>query len=149
MVGLGPMQVAARESQPSRLVVKLEQGEAALKEQRFADARRHFRQALEVEPDCATAYHGLGLALAGLKDYREAALAFQQAVRLSPPGGRPFSTSGWPATSWGSGGLPRRRGKRPGHWSRRALRSSITWVWWRAGRGATRQPGRPLSTPWP
>jgi S1-C subfamily serine protease len=53
-------------------------------EGRIEEAVRAYRQAIDADPDSAAAYNGLGVAYAGLKQYREAAAAYQQSIKLDP-----------------------------------------------------------------
>jgi tetratricopeptide (TPR) repeat protein len=44
----------------------------------------HFRKAIELQPDCATAYYNLGLWLVRIHDDAAASEAFRQAIRIQP-----------------------------------------------------------------
>jgi Flp pilus assembly protein TadD len=59
-------------------------------QQRFAEAAGHFLRAIELKPDHADAYNGLGYVLAGQGRLEEAAQAFARVVQLNPsnPAGR-------------------------------------------------------------
>ncbi len=63
----------------------VEQGEAAMKAGRAADAVVSFRQALEVHEACLPARYGLGSALLATKDTAGAILAFREVVRATGP----------------------------------------------------------------
>jgi tetratricopeptide (TPR) repeat protein len=55
-----------------------------IRQDRLADAERHFRAALALLPDYSEAQSGLGAVLARQGRYREAIAAYQEAVRLTP-----------------------------------------------------------------
>ena len=59
-------------------------GQALLKQQRFADAREKFREALRVNPDYAPARAGLGETLFNLERHEEALQELERAVTLQP-----------------------------------------------------------------
>lgn len=63
----------------------VEQGHAALKDSRAADAVVSFRQALEAEEGCVPARYGLGVALLATDDPQGAIVAFRQVVRATGP----------------------------------------------------------------
>ncbi len=50
----------------------------------WEDAKRYYERAIEIMPDSATSYHGLGLALEGLKQDLPAIRAWIQVAQLDP-----------------------------------------------------------------
>ena len=61
-----------------------QQGNAAQKAGNFAEAERIFRRAIELDPNYALAYNGLGTALGDQKKLDEAIAAFRKALELDP-----------------------------------------------------------------
>ena len=72
------------EQQAGELKLILQRADAALHNQKTAEAEKAYRRALKLKPDSPEAHYGLGLALARQGRYQEALGAFDQAVRLSP-----------------------------------------------------------------
>jgi tetratricopeptide (TPR) repeat protein len=62
----------------------LKEGNALYGLKRYEEALAAFEQAIRLDPNDASTYHGKGIALGGLKRYEEALAAFEQAIRLDP-----------------------------------------------------------------
>ena len=69
----------------------MEEGEQALRQSRWTDAERFFREALQLAPEHAAVHYRLGQALLGLHRTQEAREHFQRACDLD---GLPFRTDG-------------------------------------------------------
>jgi Flp pilus assembly protein TadD len=62
----------------------LQEGAAALREKRFADAAQAFRKAVESEPGSSAAWLNQGVALEGLGDAAGAERSYRKAIELEP-----------------------------------------------------------------
>ncbi|MFT4256729.1 MAG: tetratricopeptide repeat protein [Pseudoxanthomonas sp.] len=69
---------------PESAQTKLQQGLVALQMRDHALAREACERATRLQPDAATAWHGLGNALRALDDLESAAAAFRKATALAP-----------------------------------------------------------------
>ena len=59
-------------------------GELARQAQELPDAVKHFSKAVELEPNFADAYLGLGMTLLSQKEYAQAVAPLEKAVKLQP-----------------------------------------------------------------
>jgi tetratricopeptide (TPR) repeat protein len=55
-----------------------------LKLGQYREAVQAFQQAIQIRPDDALAYFGLGMAYSSFAQYRQAIAAFQEALRIKP-----------------------------------------------------------------
>jgi Flp pilus assembly protein TadD len=69
------------EEQVDRL---LADGQAALQEERFDDARLAYNEVLSASPDNATAHHGLAMAADLTEQWADAEYHYRQALRIRP-----------------------------------------------------------------
>ena len=74
---------ATPESNHARAQALIESGNAAFRAGDFAAAAKRFASAVEVNPDDAAAYYGLGMALAKLGRDDDARVAYAKARELS------------------------------------------------------------------
>ena len=72
------------ESAPEDVPTLLRLGQIALDEARYAEADERYTRASELEPGCAAAHFGIGLAALGADDPERAILAFEQTLDLDP-----------------------------------------------------------------
>ena len=74
----------ACDSQETRLAQHQEQGDAFLKQEKWAEAQLEFKSAIAVDPNSAAAHYGLALAYLGGKDPRRAFWELEETIRLEP-----------------------------------------------------------------
>ena len=66
----------------------------AREEQNYAEAETAFRKAIELNPDDATPWNGLGIVLRNQQRYDEAETAFRKAIQLNPDDEHPWNGLG-------------------------------------------------------
>jgi arylsulfatase A-like enzyme/tetratricopeptide (TPR) repeat protein len=85
-------EIAAQD--PALVIVQIEAGLARQKLQQYDLAARHFRAALQADPENATAHFDLGIALGNQGHLPEAAHEFQLATKLQPSYSRAYAALG-------------------------------------------------------
>ncbi|WP_243138072.1 tetratricopeptide repeat protein [Heliorestis acidaminivorans] len=70
-------------------------GDSQIKQKRYEQAERAFRDALKSDKNAPCAHHGLGQALLGLKRYEEAEKSLRQAISLAPREALYYETLGY------------------------------------------------------
>jgi len=68
----------------SEYAAHIKLGRALVGERRFEEAREHFRQAVQLQPDSSEARHGLGLSYLSARLPGEAVRPLEEALRLAP-----------------------------------------------------------------
>ena len=71
-------------AQPTAIQALLYQGQTHLHANRYPQAAASYDAAIQVDPNNAAAYAGLGAAKSALRDYAGAVAAYEQAARLAP-----------------------------------------------------------------
>ncbi len=85
-------EIAARD--PALVMVQIEAGLARQKLNQYELAAKHFRAALQVDPENAVAHYDLGISLGNLRHLPEASHEFELATKLQPSYSRAFAALG-------------------------------------------------------
>jgi hypothetical protein len=80
---------------PRDAAAHLELGLYRLKENRFEEAERHFRAALEIQPGAASSHYHMGLLFRRLNNVAEARSAFENTLRLEPENAKAHGNLGF------------------------------------------------------
>ena len=81
--GEGPARVQGERPEETASLALTQAGDAALDQQRFADARESYVKALALAPNDPQLHYRLGVALTHLNEHREAEKSFEQVLRLT------------------------------------------------------------------
>ncbi|HEX7898283.1 MAG TPA: AAA family ATPase [Planctomycetota bacterium] len=86
--------MTAETSRSRRLEIYVARGHDKINESEFEDAREYFTEALLLDPGCAAAFRGRGLAWQYLRETANALADYNEALRLNPEDAKTFLSRG-------------------------------------------------------